>query len=70
METSLAQQGYCSLWFAVFGEGFAYYGLLEKDLSRERSQIARRSVPFEARAKTPPHLQWLTDLCAAGAHVT
>lgn len=54
VETSLAQQGYCYLWFVVFGKGFAYYGFLEKDLGREGSQTAQRSILLWLRPKPHP----------------
>lgn len=54
MKTSLAQWGYCYLWFSVFRDSFAYYGFLEKDMGMEGRQIAQRSVLLWLRLK--PHL--------------
>lgn len=56
METGLAQQGYCYLWFVLFGGGFAYDELLEKDLRREGSQTAQRRniLPWLRPKPHPP----------------
>lgn len=54
VKTGIAQWGYCSLWFSVFRDSFAYYGFLE-DMGMEGSQTAqRRSVLLWRRLK--PHL--------------